>query len=72
MVDVKKLISDEINKLQETKQIDMATKTAEINGFYNGADRALKVVLAKIVEAEEQEETKEKLETKKNSKEEIL
>lgn len=68
MVDVKKLISDEINKLQETKQIDMATKTAEINGFYNGADRALKVVLAKIVEAEEQEENKEKLETKKNSK----
>ena len=70
MVDIKELIDKEIKELQETKKIDIAVKNAEINGFYAGAERALRVILNKIIVEENAEnETKaEETPSKKNSK----
>lgn len=54
-MDIKELINKELVDLQETKRFDTAVKNAELNGFYSGAERALKVILNKIVEAENTE-----------------
>lgn len=62
-MDIKELINKELVDLQETKKFDTAVKNAELNGFYSGAERALKVILNKIIEQENTE-----LETVNNNK----